>query len=234
MIRRPPRSTHCISSAASDVYKRQVHLYFKALMYCKKSKKTTSNVFICQNENCNKAFTTKFSLQRHQLVHTGAKPFECQFCGKKFSLSQSMKEHLFSHTKERPYTCGINGCTQAFRHLSELSMHRRLHPEYKPRKYHYLSASGEMLGEKKGLRKFAVITTRVGRGKAEVDKESSAASSHDTRLEEVVKGGCGLDMKFLNYLVNLPLAEGKVERPTLPFPDIPTLSTAVGKEICME
>eukprot|EP00825_Cyclidium_porcatum_P044791 TRINITY_DN6650_c0_g1_i2.p3 TRINITY_DN6650_c0_g1~~TRINITY_DN6650_c0_g1_i2.p3 ORF type:complete len:102 (-),score=38.63 TRINITY_DN6650_c0_g1_i2:540-845(-) len=26
MIRRPPRSTHCISSAASDVYKRQVDL----------------------------------------------------------------------------------------------------------------------------------------------------------------------------------------------------------------
>eukprot|EP00826_Nyctotherus_ovalis_P013201 TRINITY_DN1352_c0_g1_i3.p1 TRINITY_DN1352_c0_g1~~TRINITY_DN1352_c0_g1_i3.p1 ORF type:complete len:134 (-),score=4.48 TRINITY_DN1352_c0_g1_i3:291-671(-) len=25
MIRRPPRSTHCISSAASDVYKRQPH-----------------------------------------------------------------------------------------------------------------------------------------------------------------------------------------------------------------
>eukprot|EP00825_Cyclidium_porcatum_P019349 TRINITY_DN21973_c0_g1_i1.p2 TRINITY_DN21973_c0_g1~~TRINITY_DN21973_c0_g1_i1.p2 ORF type:complete len:119 (+),score=21.94 TRINITY_DN21973_c0_g1_i1:148-504(+) len=25
MIRRPPRSPHCISSAASDVYKRQVH-----------------------------------------------------------------------------------------------------------------------------------------------------------------------------------------------------------------
>ena len=27
MIRRPPRSTHCISSAASDVYKRQLHDY---------------------------------------------------------------------------------------------------------------------------------------------------------------------------------------------------------------
>eukprot|EP00825_Cyclidium_porcatum_P027810 TRINITY_DN2_c0_g1_i3.p1 TRINITY_DN2_c0_g1~~TRINITY_DN2_c0_g1_i3.p1 ORF type:complete len:106 (+),score=7.34 TRINITY_DN2_c0_g1_i3:150-467(+) len=26
MIRRPPRSTHCISSAASDVYKRQQYL----------------------------------------------------------------------------------------------------------------------------------------------------------------------------------------------------------------
>eukprot|EP00825_Cyclidium_porcatum_P029933 TRINITY_DN31842_c0_g1_i2.p1 TRINITY_DN31842_c0_g1~~TRINITY_DN31842_c0_g1_i2.p1 ORF type:complete len:139 (+),score=13.54 TRINITY_DN31842_c0_g1_i2:73-489(+) len=27
MIRRPPRSTHCISSAASDVYKRQVNIF---------------------------------------------------------------------------------------------------------------------------------------------------------------------------------------------------------------
>eukprot|EP00825_Cyclidium_porcatum_P005117 TRINITY_DN1244_c0_g1_i1.p2 TRINITY_DN1244_c0_g1~~TRINITY_DN1244_c0_g1_i1.p2 ORF type:complete len:181 (-),score=19.51 TRINITY_DN1244_c0_g1_i1:449-991(-) len=32
MIRRPPRSTHCISSAASDVYKRQVHGVLKMLM----------------------------------------------------------------------------------------------------------------------------------------------------------------------------------------------------------
>eukprot|EP00826_Nyctotherus_ovalis_P003721 TRINITY_DN10766_c0_g1_i11.p1 TRINITY_DN10766_c0_g1~~TRINITY_DN10766_c0_g1_i11.p1 ORF type:complete len:145 (+),score=33.98 TRINITY_DN10766_c0_g1_i11:24-437(+) len=29
MLRRPPRSTHCISSAASDVYKRQVHGHAK-------------------------------------------------------------------------------------------------------------------------------------------------------------------------------------------------------------
>ena len=29
MIRRPPRSTHCISSAASDVYKRQIKSFFE-------------------------------------------------------------------------------------------------------------------------------------------------------------------------------------------------------------
>eukprot|EP00825_Cyclidium_porcatum_P035392 TRINITY_DN3710_c0_g1_i5.p2 TRINITY_DN3710_c0_g1~~TRINITY_DN3710_c0_g1_i5.p2 ORF type:complete len:106 (-),score=19.58 TRINITY_DN3710_c0_g1_i5:94-411(-) len=34
MIRRPPRSTHCISSAASDVYKRQMIYYdFYVLMF---------------------------------------------------------------------------------------------------------------------------------------------------------------------------------------------------------
>eukprot|EP00825_Cyclidium_porcatum_P010724 TRINITY_DN15493_c0_g1_i2.p1 TRINITY_DN15493_c0_g1~~TRINITY_DN15493_c0_g1_i2.p1 ORF type:complete len:167 (+),score=13.70 TRINITY_DN15493_c0_g1_i2:132-632(+) len=35
MIRRPPRSTHCISSAASDVYKRQIFfiLVFQYILY---------------------------------------------------------------------------------------------------------------------------------------------------------------------------------------------------------
>eukprot|EP00826_Nyctotherus_ovalis_P061172 TRINITY_DN8675_c0_g3_i1.p1 TRINITY_DN8675_c0_g3~~TRINITY_DN8675_c0_g3_i1.p1 ORF type:complete len:109 (-),score=14.41 TRINITY_DN8675_c0_g3_i1:1-306(-) len=34
MIRRPPRSTHCISSAASDVYKRQVHEFLLKSLEC--------------------------------------------------------------------------------------------------------------------------------------------------------------------------------------------------------
>ena len=33
MIRRPPRSTHCISSAASDVYKRQIKIYLCGIHY---------------------------------------------------------------------------------------------------------------------------------------------------------------------------------------------------------
>ena len=34
MIRRPPRSTHCISSAASDVYKRQGYIQLFAVNCC--------------------------------------------------------------------------------------------------------------------------------------------------------------------------------------------------------
>ena len=37
MIRRPPRSTHCISSAASDVYKRQLILVAAALVHYQKN-----------------------------------------------------------------------------------------------------------------------------------------------------------------------------------------------------
>eukprot|EP00825_Cyclidium_porcatum_P004614 TRINITY_DN12183_c0_g1_i2.p1 TRINITY_DN12183_c0_g1~~TRINITY_DN12183_c0_g1_i2.p1 ORF type:complete len:385 (-),score=72.19 TRINITY_DN12183_c0_g1_i2:40-1194(-) len=46
MIRRPPRSTHCISSAASDVYKRQVQNYDQAKnvsFYVPNQQQTSSN-----------------------------------------------------------------------------------------------------------------------------------------------------------------------------------------------
>ena len=45
MIRRPPRSTHCISSAASDVYKRQVYSIIEFLKYLQTASHTDiSNV----------------------------------------------------------------------------------------------------------------------------------------------------------------------------------------------
>ena len=37
MIRRPPRSTHCISSAASDVYKRQGRVGYYAVQWAKQN-----------------------------------------------------------------------------------------------------------------------------------------------------------------------------------------------------
>eukprot|EP00826_Nyctotherus_ovalis_P037841 TRINITY_DN348_c0_g2_i3.p1 TRINITY_DN348_c0_g2~~TRINITY_DN348_c0_g2_i3.p1 ORF type:complete len:260 (+),score=76.65 TRINITY_DN348_c0_g2_i3:50-781(+) len=230
MIRRPPRSTHCISSAASDVYKRQyqrrVHGNIMSNSKSNQSSHSPKNsLFACKHPGCNKVFAAKFSWNRHKCVHCNFKPFSCEYCGKKFSLAQNLKEHSYSHTKERPYICGIASCTRSFRHPSELSLHRRVHPQYKLRKYHYLAvkSGGEV---KNAPRKFLVIKTTTSRIEAfskkeeVVGKEGSECSSQlssKTKHSDEIKGNVDIDMKFLEYLKNITeIQEG---RPMLPFPE---------------
>lgn len=61
----------------------------------------------------------------------------CSQCEKSFSFAQHLREHNYRHQGLRPYICGISGCTEIFRHSSEFSLHRRIHPEYRLKKYQY-------------------------------------------------------------------------------------------------
>ena len=69
MIRRPPRSTHCISSAASDVYKRQEAHFTEEVMsdlYCyaqnKKEKKDQEETYPLSYQEMGKAQSKDKSL----------------------------------------------------------------------------------------------------------------------------------------------------------------------------
>ena len=64
-------------------------------------------IYVC--EKCDKKFTTKFSLNRHQYIHSQVKKYSCRYCPKKFALKQYLKEHECIHTNSRPYVCGVNG-----------------------------------------------------------------------------------------------------------------------------
>ena len=38
---------------------------------------------------CNKTFVRSYRLKRHMVVHTGEKPFPCQYCGRRFTKNRT-------------------------------------------------------------------------------------------------------------------------------------------------
>ena len=53
-----------------------------------------------QCEVCQMKFTTGHLLIRHGVVHTGVKPFQCKLCGNRFSCPDSLWRHVKNKHKE--------------------------------------------------------------------------------------------------------------------------------------
>eukprot|EP00795_Rhopilema_esculentum_P005037 gene5037-146_t len=68
-------------------------------------KRVLPRTFVCRT--CNKAFTRSHHLRRHELIHSGQKPFKCTICGRAFNRSDHLNLHLATHYQSangpRPY-----------------------------------------------------------------------------------------------------------------------------------
>lgn len=54
-------------------------------------------------------------------------PIRCRFCKRAFPREKSLQAHQRIHTGERPYQCTHPGCHKSFVQSGQLRTHQRLH-----------------------------------------------------------------------------------------------------------
>lgn len=88
------------------------------------------HLYCCPWTGCNKVFNRFYNLRSHYRIHSGEKPFTCNYCEASFARNHDLKRHERIHLKTKPYACPI--CTKAFSRNDAMNRHVRLNSCSKP------------------------------------------------------------------------------------------------------
>ena len=79
--------------------------------------------YLCEIQNCELKFLSQNELKYHGKIHTGVRPYECDFCQSKFKRANGLKRHMSLHTGERPHICDL--CGKGFIQRSNMILHKQ-------------------------------------------------------------------------------------------------------------
>jgi len=102
------------------VFARQ-NLYDKHILWCTGN---PEDGFKCGE--CDRKFQDRGGLKRHQLIHSGDRPYKCEHCDQSFNDRSVLRRHVFTHEERKPFKCVI--CQKDF--IRKASLHSHMQSQH--------------------------------------------------------------------------------------------------------
>ena len=86
--------------------------------------KDTHDIVFCPE--CDKAFSTHTSLDKHMYVHKDME-YVCDQCGQHFLFDSRLSQHKITHRKVGTQYCMVKNCGRVFKNIGDLNRHVKQH-----------------------------------------------------------------------------------------------------------